>query len=66
MSDQRTTDKKSRALKKGSDSQEGNAKVHVDSLGRRYVIPSEFIRSHEAQRSLKQIRELRRKQAENA
>ena len=66
MSDERPTGKKSGGFKRGSDSQEGNAKVHVDSLGRRYVIPSEFIRSHEAQESLKQIRKFRRKQAENA
>lgn len=39
-------------------------KVHVDPLGRRYVIPSEFIQSDEAQKSLRQIRDFRREQAQ--
>lgn len=39
--------------------QRGNAEVYVDSVGGRYIKPGEFMRSHEEQESLKNIRNIR-------
>ena len=61
----RSSNKRSGRLKQGEGTQRRSAKVHVDSLGRRYVIPSEFIRSDEAQESLRQIRDFRRKKSQH-
>ena len=66
MSNDGSSNKRSGRFQQGSDSQRRHAKVHVDSLGRRYVIPREFIRSEEAQESLEQIRKFRRKQSQSA
>lgn len=60
----RSSNKKSGRLKQGEGRQGRPAKVHVDSLGRRYVVPSEFIRSDEAQESLRRIRDFRRKRSQ--